>query len=93
MVIGILKIELCLPHLHSLKEKRKILKSLIAKLRQKFNISISETGSQDKWQRSSISVVLTCNDSAFAHQVLEGVVKEVERAIEGYLVDYDIEIL
>ncbi len=93
MVIGILKMEICLPNLHSLKDKRKVLKSLIAKLRKKFNISVAETGGQNKWQRSTISVVLTSNDSGYAHQVLEGVVKEVESSIEGFLVKYEIEII
>jgi hypothetical protein len=51
MVVGSLKIELCLPENRSLKGKRKVVKSMVGKVKSRFNVSIAEVGSNDKWQR------------------------------------------
>ena len=54
MKILVIKIDLRAPYVHSLKEKRMIVKSIIGKLQNKFNISIREVENQDLHQRISI---------------------------------------
>lgn len=54
MILGTLQFELYFSNPQSLKEKRHILKSVLTRLRQKFNISIAELGNTDKWQSSII---------------------------------------
>ncbi len=55
--IALLTVELRFPGVQSLKEKRRILQSMIQKLKSMFNIAISETDHQDTWQRSELSIV------------------------------------
>ncbi len=93
MVIGLLQLELYLPSVHSLKNKRQIIKSITTRVRNKFNVSISETGNNDIWQRASISVCIVTNDSKFAGRVMEKVVAEVERIGLGELLDYSTELI
>ena len=57
IVIALLTLDIHIPHAHSLKDKRMILRSLKDRLRSKFNVSVSEVDHQDLWQRSQVSVV------------------------------------
>ena len=59
-VIG-LKLELYLPGVSSLKEKRRLIKSLLDKINNKYNVAIAEIDSQDLWQRSMIGIVSVSN--------------------------------
>ena len=54
MAVGILTVDIRIPGALSLKDKRRVLKSLKERLRSRFNISISEVGFQEKWQRSEL---------------------------------------
>ncbi len=54
MLINLITMDIFLPECHSLKEKRKRVKSIIASSQEKFHISIREDGFQDKWQRTQI---------------------------------------
>jgi len=93
MLIGLLQVELYLPSVRSLKQKRQIIKSVIARVRNKFNVSVSETGNNDLWQRASVSACIVTNDSAFANQVLEKAVAEIGRNLDGEILDYKTSIL
>jgi uncharacterized protein len=55
--IALLTVEMRLPGIQSLKEKRRILQSMIRKLKSKFNVAISETDLHDTWQRAELSIV------------------------------------
>ncbi|MCW8995805.1 MAG: DUF503 domain-containing protein [Psychromonas sp.] len=60
--ITLLTVELLLPHSHSLKEKRRVLRGLKERIRSKFNASVAETAYQDKWQRAVLAVCLVGSD-------------------------------
>jgi len=62
MVVGFGKITFRLRESHSLKEKRKIIKSMIAKARNRFNASVSEVGLNDVHDRAEIGFSMTGND-------------------------------
>ncbi len=93
MVIGVCTIEMFFPNLQSLKDKRRILKSMLTKIRQKYNVSIAEIGYLDKWQRTTLAAACVSNDSGFVNRVLDQIVRELENFKEGYLVDYKVEII
>jgi len=93
MVIGLLTVEIYLPSVRSLKSKRQILKSIITKVRNKFNVSISETDNNDLWQRASLSCCIVTNEAAYANQVMEKVVSEMGRNLDGEILDYRTEML
>lgn len=94
MVIGALSVKLRMPENSSLKDKRQIVKSLIAQLKNKFNISIAEVDDNDDWHRATIGVAAVTNDSRFANEVLSHVVSNIEGMLAGAeLLDYEIELL
>ena len=77
MIVGTLKIRLVLRESHSLKDKRRVLKSLKDTLSNKFNISVAETDEQDVWQTAEIGVAAVGTDTPFVQSVLTNVVNYV----------------
>jgi uncharacterized protein len=93
MVVGIGVLELMVHNSSSLKAKRQVLKSILGRVRSKFDISIAEVGAQDKWQRSTIAFAVVSNDGGHAHTMLETVIKYVEGLYLAEVVDTRIEIV
>lgn len=79
MIVGLITWELHLDACQSLKEKRRIVKSLKDRLHQRFNVSASETDHHDLWQRAELSVCVVSTDRRHAEQVL----READRMVEG----------
>ena len=77
MIVGTLKIRLVLRESHSLKDKRRVLKSLKDTLSNKFNISVAETDEQDVWQTAEIGIASVGTDGSFVQSVLTNVVNYV----------------
>jgi uncharacterized protein YlxP (DUF503 family) len=78
MVIGLLEIELHLPDSQSLKDKRQPLRSILARVRQKHNVSIAEVAHQDEWQRAALAVVGVNTERAPMERTLDQILREVE---------------
>jgi hypothetical protein len=94
MIIGSCCITLHLPAARSLKEKRQTVKSLIARVRNDFNVSIAEVDAQDTWQRAVLGVACVSTSQRHAHSQLETVVRFIEeRRPDIPLISYDIEML
>jgi len=94
MVIGACSLELYIPGSGSLKGKRKVVKSLLARLRREFNVSVAEVGAHDVWQSAVIGVVCVSNDRDYVHGLLTRMVHWVEDSrLDCDLVDYQIEII
>lgn len=77
MIVGTLKLRLVLRESHSLKDKRRVLRSLKDTLSNKFNISVAETDEQDVWQTAEIGVASVGTDTPFVQSVLSNVVNYV----------------
>lgn len=93
MVIGVCEIALRMGHANSLKEKRRIIKSIIGRIQSKYNISIAEVGNHDQHKLSLLGLSYVSNDSAQAHRVLEKIVFFIENNFEVELIDYQIEMI
>jgi uncharacterized protein len=93
MTIGICRLELYLPSCQSLKDKRRLIKSLITRIQNKFNVSISELEENDLRQKALIGVAVISNASSHANQVLSKIVELVQREPELSLLDYTMEML
>jgi uncharacterized protein YlxP (DUF503 family) len=94
MVIGACRIELYLPTAYSLKDKRSILKSVIRRVRNEFNVSVAEVDHQDAWHSALLGVVTVSNDAGYAHGQLTHVVRWIERNRPDIeLLDFQIEML
>ncbi|GAB4468171.1 MAG: hypothetical protein OHK0029_40410 [Armatimonadaceae bacterium] len=92
MHIGILTLSLQIPGSFSLKDKRHAIKSLVERLRNRFNVSVAEVGELEIWQRAVIGVCVVSNDTRVANKVLSQIVNFVENNHLVLLDDYDIEI-
>jgi uncharacterized protein len=79
--------------MESLKDKRQIVRSLIERMRGKFNVSASEVEDNDVWRRATVGVGIVTNDPRFANQVLSQVVNYVEDDGRAILDDYAITVL
>lgn len=92
MIVGTLKIRLLLRESHSLKDKRRVLKSLKDTLSNKFNIAVAETDEQDVWQTAEIGAATVGTDTPFVQSVLSNVVNYVRYFGGVELVDSEQEI-
>lgn len=93
MIIGACTIQLYLPGVFSLKEKRGMLKPLLAQLRRQFEVAAAEVGKNDTWQSADIAVVAVANDAGHIYAVLEKAVHWIEeeyRAVE--IQDWAVEL-
>ena len=93
MKIATIIFRLRAPWVHSLKEKRMIVKSLVAKLRNRFNVSASEIDEQDIHQIIVIGVAAIVPHNAFADSLMEDISQFVEENTEAEIIDEEREIL
>ena len=93
MHIGVLTLHLSIDQADSLKDKRQVVKSLLAHLRQKFNVSAAEVDELDIWRRATLGVCVVSNEAKFANQVLNKVADHVEADYRVVLDHYSIEML
>jgi uncharacterized protein len=92
--VGICKVKLRLPDNLSLKGKRQVVKSLTARLKNKFNISVAEVEDNDLWQLATIGICFVSNEQRFTNEVLSKAVDFVVGGQGDYeMLDYSIEIL
>jgi len=92
MVLGVCTVDLHIPESGSLKNKRFILKSLKKRIRNNFNVSVSEIDHHDLWQRSVLGIAVVSVDTQFAHKVLSKVVDLIRSETRIVLIDYGVEI-
>ena len=93
MRIATIVFRLRAPWVHSLKEKRMIVKSLVAKLRNRYNVSASEIDEQDTHQIIVIGVAAIVPHNAFADSMMEDISQFVEENTEAEIIDEEREIL
>jgi uncharacterized protein YlxP (DUF503 family) len=94
MVVGICRVSLRLPENHSLKGKRQVVKSLVARIHNKFNVSAAEVGDLDAWQIATIAVACASNDERHADEVLASVVTFIRRErLDAEILDVETEVI
>lgn len=93
MKILVINIELRAIYVHSLKEKRMIVKSLIGKLENKFNISVREVDNQDLHQRISIGIVKIGLDNKECDKDKEKIISFIEENCEAEIIDIESEVI
>lgn len=94
MVIVAATVDLYLPGVTSLKQKRGILKTLIARLHKEFNIAVAEVDLHDAWQSAALGIAIVSTSAAHAEGRLESVLGWIERTqphIE--LEDHTLEVI
>ncbi len=92
--IGLLTIELYVPGITSLKEKRGVVKPLIARVRNRFNVSVTEVEDQDQLGHTVLAVACVSANPDYVHSLLTRVAESVaDWRLDAELVDYRIELL
>ena len=92
VTIGVCRVTLRLPENHSLKGKRQVLRSLLTRLHNRFNVAAAEVGDQDAWQIATIAVTCVSNDDRHADEVLASVVKFIRHErLDAEIVDVETE--
>jgi len=93
MVVGVCTVEIHLPFCQSLKDKRRVLKSLIARLRGRHNISFAEVDSQDLWQRAVLGITAVASARGPIEKMFASILAEIETQIPGEITAREIEYL
>ena len=93
MVVGTLKIEFRIEDNHSLKGKRKIVRSVVDRLKHKFNASVAEVGSNDNWQRIEIGVTTVSNDRRHVDSSLSNILGFIESMSLAEIVNVETEVI
>jgi uncharacterized protein YlxP (DUF503 family) len=93
MVVGTLKIEFRLHDNDSLKGKRKIIRSMVDRVKHKFNAAVAEVGSNDKWQVIELGISTVGNDRRHVDSSLNNILTFLESLYLAEVVRSDMEIL
>ncbi len=93
MTVGILILELYFPENGSLKEKRHHLRSIKDRLRNKFNVSVSEVDNQELWQRSSLAIAVVGSDTRHIQSSISNILNFVENNWPEFLLSFSQELL
>jgi uncharacterized protein YlxP (DUF503 family) len=94
MIVGVIELTLHLPESHSLKDKRQIITSLMARVRQRFEVAIAEVEENDRWQIAKLGASCVSNSRQHADEVLNHVRRYIEETRPDISVtDTEIEIM
>ena len=94
MNLGVCRIKIRLPENQSLKDKRKVLKSVISRVRNSYDVAIAEVDDQDTWQLATLGIACVSNDAQQNNKVLSKVVDFISQSrLDMEILDYEIEII
>lgn len=91
--IATLVTDLHIPASNSLKSKRRVLKSLKDRIRSQFNVSVSEIGAYDKWQRSVFGVCVIGNERPYLDGTLQRILSLIDTVDAVEIIDHQIEFI
>jgi len=93
--IGVARFDIFIPDCRSLKGKRQVVRSVVANVQNKFNVSIAEVDYQDLWQRSALGVSCVAESSGHCRKVLKEVEKTMGRVALGSaeIIDRSVEVV
>jgi uncharacterized protein len=92
MVVAVARLTLIIHDNNSLKGKRKVVKSLIEKVRHRFEASVAEVEDQDLWQKAQIGVALVGNDARLLTTRLDQISSFIDNQHTAEIVDSYVEL-
>jgi uncharacterized protein YlxP (DUF503 family) len=93
MTIGVLQLDFLVPGSRSLKDKRRVIKSLRERMRGKFNCAVAETEFQDLWNRARLTVCVVSGESQHANTQLNEIARFASQTRDAEMIDYRIQML
>ncbi|HEU4403003.1 MAG TPA: DUF503 domain-containing protein [Candidatus Polarisedimenticolia bacterium] len=91
--VGLCVIQIHLPGVASLKEKRQVLRSLKDRLRDRFNVAVAELDHQDLWQRATLGIVSIASARIPLEQTFASIEGEVAQRVPGEVLSCEVEYL
>ena len=91
--IVVLLVDLYIPSAQSLKERRMVLKSLKDKIRTKFNVSIAQLDTQDKWQTATLGIAMIGNDNRYLDSCMQNILSLIEHSNHVEISDHRMTFL
>ena len=94
MNIGVCKVALRIPENMDLKGKRQVIKSIIGRVKSRFDVAVAEVDDNDMWQLATIGLCCISNDKRHSNEVLSKVVHFIESSrFDVEILDYSIEMI
>ena len=91
MVVAILTVSISIPQADSLKDKRRVVKSIKDKLRNGFNVSVAEIGEHDIWRSALLGIAVISDDASYANGVLSRVQDLLTSRIDAIMTHCELE--
>lgn len=94
LAVGLLTVYFHIPECHSLKEKRSVIKPILAKIQNSYKVSVAEVGFQDRWQESMLACVIVGTQNSYCESVLQNIYEFIMDNFQNIVVaDQKIELL
>ena len=94
MYVGVCRLTLGIPESHSLKEKRRRIRSIVERLRVRHKLSVAETGFQDAWQTAEIGISAVSGDGTLARKLIQTAIDYVETEVHDVrIIEEDIDVI
>jgi len=93
VLVALERFDLRIPGVHSLKQKRHVVKTLTAALRQSFPASVAEVDHHDLWQRTTIAVAVVGADQYHVRRVMQAIERRVDAWVEVEVIDRELQVL
>ncbi len=93
MTVGVLQLELSIGDAMSLKDKRRVVKSLKDRIAHRHNVSVAEVAALDEHRRAVLGIAMVSNDSRYVQGALDKLVDSVRLVPQVSLIDYQIDLL
>jgi uncharacterized protein YlxP (DUF503 family) len=85
---GVGRIEVHIPHSHSLKDRRSVMKGLKERISERLKVSVVDAGPQELWQRGALGICTVGRDEAQVRETLSSLIRLVEREDRVIVLDY-----
>jgi uncharacterized protein len=85
VIVALARLSLYIPHSHSLKEKRAVVRKLVDRMQARFKLHVAEVGGQDTWQRAVLGFALVGSEAQAVSQLADEVLRAIESMAEGEL--------
>jgi len=93
MTIGVLQIEISITDAMSLKDKRRVVKSIKDRIAHRHNVSIAEVGALDEHRRAILGMAMVSNDARYVQGALSKLVDFIRAVPQVDLIDHQIDLL
>ncbi len=93
MIVGIMQVELMIPQAVSLKDKRRVVRSVKDRIANEFNVSVAEVGGLDRYKQAILGISMVSTETKHIQQCFDKLIGKLQMVRDAFLVDYKIDYL